>query len=208
VYDYVKRQGNVRIRIKGCSLLHIAAARADRDMMALLVNAGISVNVRNTAGETPLIVACRGNKDANVRALLEVLNADINARTGYGSSVLHVAAEHHSCMDVLEYLLTSYPSLVNCRDNCGRTPLTVACLAGNTDAAKRMMEMEDLRHKHYRLLQRTSARSGAVWLWGPGGTLAGSKHDSRRRTDNSGASNAAARCTASRSDCCGREAEK
>jgi ankyrin repeat protein len=64
------------------------------------------------------------------------VNADINARTGYGSSVLHVVAEH-SCMDVLEYLLTSYPRMdVNCRDNCDRTPLTVACLAGNEAAAR------------------------------------------------------------------------
>jgi ankyrin repeat protein len=109
--NYLQEPDNVNIRIRGCSLLHIAAARADRDMMKLLIEAGIPVDVRNAAKETPLIVACRGNKVDNVQALLKEWKADINARTGYGSSVLHVAAEH-SCMDVLEYLL-KYPPLMS-----------------------------------------------------------------------------------------------
>jgi ankyrin repeat protein len=69
--NFIQKPGNVNIRIRGCSLLHIAAARADRDMMKLLIEAGIPVDVRNAAKETPLIVACRGNKVDNVRALLK-----------------------------------------------------------------------------------------------------------------------------------------
>lgn len=78
---------------KGQAALHAAVALGHEAVVALLLEAGANVDQRSRAGDTPLLVACRGGNVALVRRL-ESAGADLTAKTALGDTALQVAQAH------------------------------------------------------------------------------------------------------------------
>jgi ankyrin repeat protein len=104
------------------STLHSAAAYGDLEMVQVLVlDYGIDVDVRNTVGATPLLVASsRVNTSGVVRWLLDH-GADPDAQIRDGSSPLHQAIRYG--MIELVGVLVEHGANVETKDEEGRTPL-------------------------------------------------------------------------------------
>jgi ankyrin repeat protein len=74
----------------GWSALHVGAAYADIEMLAVLMSAGADVDGRDRKGFTPLFFATK-QPYSNAEMLLSN-GADIDARAKHGFTALHCAA--------------------------------------------------------------------------------------------------------------------
>lgn len=88
-----------------------------------LVGAGVSVNARDSIGNTPLHNAMAGGKTAYF--LLEK-GADVKVRNDEGKTPLHLAAYWENDDMILMDTMLSMGADVHARDNQGRTPLLYA----------------------------------------------------------------------------------
>ena len=125
----------------GWSALHIAARHSSHKIIEYLLSLGMTVNMTDKSGQTPLMCACyKGGRLDNIKSLLE-LGADIQQlEFNAGWSALHIAARHSS-PEIIEYLL-SLGMTVNMTDKSGQTPLMCACLeGGRLDNIKRLLEL-------------------------------------------------------------------
>ncbi len=64
----------------GRNALHYAAANGSVKMAATLIRAGVDLNSKNNALETPLMKACQFIELDMIRFLLELPNVDVNCR--------------------------------------------------------------------------------------------------------------------------------
>ena len=98
---------------KTCSALLIAAARANKDIVELLIAAGASVHVVDGLGETPLHkVSAKGHKD--IVELLIDKGAQIDVKAKNGCTPLYVAAssQHkHITQLLLDYGAVMEPDI-------------------------------------------------------------------------------------------------
>ena len=125
----------------GWSALHFAARDSSPEIIEYLLSLGMTVNMTDKSGQTPLMCACyKGGRLDNIKRLLE-LDADIQQLDlNDGWSALHFAAEDSS-PEIIEYLL-SLGMTVNMTDKSGRTPLMCACYkGGRLDNIKRLLEL-------------------------------------------------------------------
>lgn len=77
----------------GQTAVHLASMKGNDDILRELIDIGANVNCRDTAGYTPLHYACQYNFPTTVRLLVQVGNANIQARnTESGAVPLHEAA--------------------------------------------------------------------------------------------------------------------
>ncbi len=85
--------------------VHVAAILEDPFWLRTLLDRGVSTEVRNARGETPLFSALGNNKhaDQQVRALLDA-GADIHARDDAGATLLHKAARINAFDWVVRFL--------------------------------------------------------------------------------------------------------
>lgn len=84
---------------------------------------GISIETRNQAGSTPLIVAAYSNQPEAVEYLCKQ-GANVNAQNNNGVTALHHAA-YHNLVEVAEVLLKYHPDKT-IKDRYGNTPLDYA----------------------------------------------------------------------------------
>eukprot|EP00927_Polykrikos_kofoidii_P038922 TRINITY_DN33370_c0_g2_i1.p1 TRINITY_DN33370_c0_g2~~TRINITY_DN33370_c0_g2_i1.p1 ORF type:complete len:387 (+),score=55.58 TRINITY_DN33370_c0_g2_i1:101-1261(+) len=82
----------------GQGALHVAAAAGHEPEAVLLLESRADVNQPSSAGDTPLLAACRCGSASMVRRLVEA-KADINARTALGDTPLQVASRHGCHID-------------------------------------------------------------------------------------------------------------
>jgi hypothetical protein len=75
----------------GYTALHHAALRGDRDAAQLLLERGVSVDLRAETDETPLMIAVAGTRPGLVDLLL-ASGADVTLQDRNGDSALHFAA--------------------------------------------------------------------------------------------------------------------
>jgi len=118
-------------RVDGVSSLHAAAWSGPA--VRLLLAAGANPNIRNKAGDTPLIVAA-SKKATEAVELLLAHGADITCKRANNATALHVAAATGSAA-VVEILLR------HGADPCDRnaaldTSLIVAAAVGGVDAVR------------------------------------------------------------------------
>jgi ankyrin repeat protein len=122
----------------GMTALHWAAERGDRDVAALLLEAGANPRAETRIGRyTPLHVAAKNGRAAIVRLLVDA-NAGVNALTATGSVPLHFAAASGSA-DAVNILLEAGAD-ANAREaQWGQTPLMFAAAAGRADVVRALL---------------------------------------------------------------------
>jgi len=111
--------------------LHMAAARASPEVVAVLLEADAKVNAKDGAGETPLMKAVAFNKNKEVVAVLLEAGAKINARNRLGETPLFLAVSWGNPAGIAA--LVAGGAEVNARNELGETPLLLA--AGSEDPA-------------------------------------------------------------------------
>ncbi|KAH7015850.1 hypothetical protein EDB80DRAFT_708779 [Ilyonectria destructans] len=118
--------------------LHEAATANEPDIISALLNfpgGQDLLELRNRDNSTALLVAawaCWNGASSAVRRLLDA-EADLSAKNLSGESAVHVAARHEGHMvltrtDGFRFLLEK--SDLTSQDNCGQTPLHLACRGG------------------------------------------------------------------------------
>ena len=109
------------------------AARMGHDAVVkqLLNNSNVDVDAKDTnAGLTPLMWAARKGHEAVVKQLHNNCNVDVNAEDAkFGLTSLSWAVEM-GCEAVAKYLLDEGRADRNCKDNSGRTPLSLSIRHG------------------------------------------------------------------------------
>jgi ankyrin repeat protein/N-acetylneuraminic acid mutarotase len=111
----------------GHTPLLLAAWRADKDAMALLLANKADVNAQNKTGLSPLHALVIASQNQDVKPLAELLlaaGADVNARNVDGVTPLHLAVEKGK-QDLVDLLLANKAD-PNARNKAGQTPLDLA----------------------------------------------------------------------------------
>ena len=99
------------INLRGDTILHFAAACGEwRSLRALVTELHADVNCKNSAGDTPLISACRARSGQTAIILLKDYKADASIAANNGETALHWLSQFDA---------TSIPPLVNDLISCG-----------------------------------------------------------------------------------------
>lgn len=99
--------------------IHVSAREGERDNLLKCIESGISVNLRDSEGRTPLHWAVdRGH--VNVVELLVSRNADVNAQDNEGQTPLHYAVVCER--EAIAELLVKQNASRDVKDNDGETP--------------------------------------------------------------------------------------
>lgn len=119
---------------EGDSIIHSMARSGDTHVLKLLRDRGITANIRNLNGVTPLHVAC----NVSVMRVLLRMGADVNSVDKTGSTVLMRAARNNQT-DIISLLLLSRadPNVVN---NEHQTALHYAVEEGFTETVSTLLE--------------------------------------------------------------------
>ncbi|XP_048249888.1 uncharacterized protein LOC124128376 [Haliotis rufescens] len=128
VFSEVESDGN--------SALHISCLEDSDEIVQLLVIAGAWLNLRNTLGEAPVHVACRGTLSCLKAMTDAVVNRDllktvVTSRDRNNNTPLHTVAHErkfeHLC------LLLEKGADVNLANNFDQTALHIACYVGDAN---------------------------------------------------------------------------
>lgn len=134
MFTLIKKKGkNERVISSGADI-HQASAEEDLDRVAALVAAGVSVDVKDNSGFTPLYLSVQGKHIDTVRFLLGK-GADPNSENGNEKRPPLIEASEHGFTDVAACLL-DHKALVNQGDIHNFTPLWWAACEDQTDTAE------------------------------------------------------------------------
>ena len=109
--------------------LFIACKKGNKEIVELLLTAGVDVNKGDILRETPLIIASRSSKTALIKLLLAA-NADVNISNHETETPLSIAARigYHEIMDLL---IQTRKVNINSIDRWGENPLFNAVRSGS-----------------------------------------------------------------------------
>ena len=125
---------NVEFSAQGLSV----AIEAGRDeAVALFVQAGFDLEIRNAQGWTPLMIAAFFGHEKAAATLVQA-GADVHARDGYGYSPIHWAALQG--FDAVVDLLLTKGAGANDQSLHGITPLLQAAAAGHARTVRLLLE--------------------------------------------------------------------
>lgn len=115
-----------------CDLFWDACKHGDEAKVNAAITLGVDINIRNSNGDTGLILATRNNQEGIVDILLADPNIDVNVKAHSGTFALAVAADIGS--DSIVAKLAKMPQLdvdrVNDRAANGWPPLYIATYRG------------------------------------------------------------------------------
>jgi ankyrin repeat protein len=111
--------------------IHDAAVTGDFNAMLEMIKSGVSPNLLNEAGETPLIIAARAVQPDVVNMLVHN-GADPNLASPSGTTPLHAAATSATpgAVNLISFLYEKLANL-DAQDSEGATPLMLAADVGN-----------------------------------------------------------------------------
>lgn len=110
---------------QGRTALHTAAEyKAEETIVNLILNKGISINIRSQVdGKTPLHVACSKLDNLEIVKFLVKNGANFDSKDRYGETPLHTAMHSYVKAELVEYLL-ELKANVNIQDVNGDTALS------------------------------------------------------------------------------------
>lgn len=116
-----------------CNLLHAAAIHSNPEVITFLINKGISLGLKNDAGQTPLhyVISMRKKNVCDIlKIMLEAKGSSVNAKDSDGDSLLHYAVSH----DIKTVkLLIENKARVNIFNCWGESPLHTASERGDIE---------------------------------------------------------------------------
>ncbi|MCL2276786.1 MAG: ankyrin repeat domain-containing protein [Treponema sp.] len=121
----------------GNSILHFAAEWNLNNAIPVIIRNGLSVEITNATGQTPLFMAIRTDNISTIRILTEN-NANLNARDNQGNSALH-AAVRWDALNSAAFLITSGID-INAHSLNGNTALHDAVMFGISDMEKLLIQ--------------------------------------------------------------------
>ncbi|CAG2256754.1 unnamed protein product [Mytilus edulis] len=129
----------------GLSVLHKACFKGHLEVVKLLIDVGMNLNDTTTINSTPLHNACQNGHYETVKYLLDlncqVLNSrvDTTIKNIFGESGLHLASKNGH-IEVVK-LLVDVGMNLNDTTNAGSTPFYQACLKGQFDIVKYLLDL-------------------------------------------------------------------
>ncbi|PGH27749.1 hypothetical protein AJ80_00537 [Polytolypa hystricis UAMH7299] len=102
----------------GCTPLHIAAKKGDKETIQLLIDHGVDINTKDKYGQTALHIAAY-NKHKEIVQLLIDPRVDVNIKEKYEKTALHIAALK-GYKEIVQ-LLIDQGADVNIKDKDGQT---------------------------------------------------------------------------------------
>lgn len=132
-----KADPNLLIPDKKVSPLGIAVFHDNRDMVAMLLDAGANPNIHTFQGRTALIVAASLGHDVVVGMLL-AKGADINAQNDQGNTALMIAASNGKNKTV--EMLLAHQADPTIKNSDGKTALDLAGDNGKENVVKILTE--------------------------------------------------------------------
>ena len=123
--------------VKNRTPLHIACLHNHLDLVQYLVKAGANVDAVDKEQFSLLHIGCEYGFINIVKCLIEN-GASVTARSKGGYNLLHVAAREDSA-DIIDYLLTTNDTDLNCVTDNDSTPLHQACNWGCVQAARLLL---------------------------------------------------------------------
>ena len=123
--------------------LHVAAEKGRLNVIQVLLDHGVNVNIRNSAGETPLISAA-WNRQPEAVSLLIRRGADVNAQERLGFTALSMGVLGQPPPDEnyrkVVRLLLQNGARVNVAARGGCTPLTLAARVGDAEVVELLLK--------------------------------------------------------------------
>ncbi|KAI9346808.1 ankyrin repeat-containing domain protein [Zopfochytrium polystomum] len=117
--------------------LHISSQINLPEFLAVLLDHGADINIRDSKGESPLITAVSENSGDCARLLLE-RGADVTIASDSGETALHAACRNaHAEMAAL---LLDRGADVNARDHDEATPILAAAATGSTGCVQLLFD--------------------------------------------------------------------
>ena len=120
------------------SALHIASEHGSIAAIELLLSGGLSVDLRDGEGNTPLVCAAACGQIEAVNCLLDH-GADPLLKVKDGWSLLHFAAQSGNVI-IIETMLSKGLDIDSRGETLGLTPLMVSIIFGKLEAAKYLLE--------------------------------------------------------------------
>ncbi|ETS83450.1 hypothetical protein PFICI_05326 [Pestalotiopsis fici W106-1] len=122
----------------GRTPLHLAASQDDAEAVEILLSFGAELEIRDTAGFTPLAALARCVKGAKSFKLLAEKGANIHAKNTHGDSIIHVAA-YTGSLELIEQLYWLGVD-IDTLDSRGGTPLILAAIYNQPNIVERLIE--------------------------------------------------------------------
>jgi len=138
VKEEIEKGADLSSTVDGTSALHLAVSHNNIEIVRLLLGAGASPNVRDSAKQTPLMLQY-SDTDIEIFNLLIKAGAKVNAKDSEGKTALMTAAKNGN-IEIVKLLLRA-GAKVNKRDKEGKTALMYAKEEWNS-------EIVDLLKKH------------------------------------------------------------
>eukprot|EP01025_Chloroclados_australasicus_P014248 TRINITY_DN16675_c0_g2_i1.p1 TRINITY_DN16675_c0_g2~~TRINITY_DN16675_c0_g2_i1.p1 ORF type:complete len:394 (-),score=38.50 TRINITY_DN16675_c0_g2_i1:239-1420(-) len=124
---------------KGRTPLHLCGENGDVNMAALLLSAGVDVNIASVkTTTTPLHLAIRNRHTPMVHELI-MKGADPNILDGHGVSAVHAAVSAYDKQQ-LQIILRSPKVDVNVNDKLQRSPIIAAAHAKDLEAIEMLLQ--------------------------------------------------------------------
>ncbi|MDQ6434908.1 ankyrin repeat domain-containing protein [Mesorhizobium sp. LHD-90] len=127
------------------SLLYEAAAAGDVGQVKRLLAAGAEVDMRDSAGRTPLLLATHANHVEVARLLIQA-GADVNARDAiHDTPFLYAGAE--GCNEILRHILATGKANLKDTNRYGGVALIPAAHHGHPETVRILLETDiDVDH--------------------------------------------------------------
>ena len=127
---------NLRDKSTNTTALEYAVRNANREMVQLLLSSGATVNLKNAAGETVLMMF---DSDATNDLVWDLINAgaEVNHKDDAGNTPLMQAATANN-LEALKILLDAGAE-VNTKNKQGRTALMLASSEGNVNIVRTLV---------------------------------------------------------------------
>ena len=127
----------------GNSAAHLAAKSNNLEVMNLLVDHGFDCDHISSTGQTPLHEAAASSSPDFIQLLLSK-NVNIAAQGNLGRNALIIAAEygHLKSLQLLQSITEEKESLLNSKDELGRTPLIYSVRNSHTKCVEYLIAMQ------------------------------------------------------------------
>ncbi|KAL6812945.1 ankyrin repeat-containing domain protein [Trichoderma sp. SZMC 28013] len=131
------------------SLLHLAVANGNVDLLSMLASENLPIDVRDGKNRTPLHLASMLSYQSMVRHLIS-RKIDVNAKDVLGRTALHYAALMGH-LEIVKELLLQEDLEINIKDLTGDTPLLLATKLQKREVVKELLEKKASSKKHNKL---------------------------------------------------------